>query len=139
MLKHFKNSFATKFKYLFPLHRLWFRALLILQSCCLLPLTTTAQDPLVVKSEGGGSSEEVAVERARLKAIIGQIDAIARLKTVKRRSVHKQIKAKPNRYILSHEVVKSTDQAGVFRAVVDVELDSEELLSFLNIFNRFNP
>ena len=131
MLKHFKNSLATKFKYLFPFHCSWFRALLILQSCCLFQLTTIAQDPLVVKSEGGGPSEEVAVEKARLKAIIGQIDAIARLKTVKRRSVHKQIKAKANRYILSHEVVKSADQAGVFRAVVDVELDLPQLIAQL--------
>ena len=84
MLKHFKNSLATKFKYLFPFRHSWFRVLLILQSCCLFQLATIAQDPLIVKSEGGGPSEEVAVEKARLKAVIGQIDAIARLKTVKR-------------------------------------------------------
>ena len=133
MLKHFKNSLATKFKYLFPFRYSWFRVLLILQSCCLFQLAAIAQDPLIVKSEGGGPSEEVAVEKARMKAIIGQIDAIARLKTVKRRSVHKQIfiKAKPDRYILSHEVVKSTNQAGVFRAVVDVELDLPQLIAQL--------
>ena len=133
MLKHFKNSLAAKFKYLFPFRYSWFRVLLILQSCCLFQLATIAQDPLIVKSEGGGPSEEIAVEKARMKAIIGQIDAIARLKTVKRRSVHKQIfiKAKPDRYILSHEVVKSTNQAGVFRAVVDVELDLPQLIAQL--------
>ena len=133
MLKHFKNSLATKFKYLFPFRYSWFRVLLILQSCCLFQLAAIAQDPLIVKSEGGGPSEEIAVEKARMKAIIGQIDAIARLKTVKRRSVHKQIfiKAKPDRYILSHEVVKSTNQAGVFRAVVDVELDLPQLIAQL--------
>jgi len=133
MLKHFKNSLAAKFKYLFPFRYSWFRVLLILQSCCLFQLAAIAQDPLIVKSEGGGPSEEVAVEKARMKAIIGQIDAIARLKTVKRRSVHKQIfiKAKPDRYILSHEVVKSTNQAGVFRAVVDVELDLPQLIAQL--------
>ncbi|MDP6996792.1 MAG: caspase family protein [Candidatus Poribacteria bacterium] len=133
MLKHFKNSLAAKFKYLFPFRYSWFRVLLILQSCCLFQLATIAQDPLIVKSEGGGPSEKIAVEKARMKAIIGQIDAIARLKTVKRRSVHKQIfiKAKPDRYILSHEVVKSTNQAGVFRAVVDVELDLPQLIAQL--------
>ena len=102
------------------------------------------EDSLTVRSEGGGSTNDEAIHNARTKAVSSQVDAIVRLRARSRERIKNQITKDIEPFIIEHSIVQSSDLNGVYRAIVDVELDVPALVEKLVKLNvakdfRYKP
>jgi hypothetical protein len=63
---------------------------IFLMAIFLIQATFAQEEGVKVRSEGGGSSPEEAITKARTKAVSSQVDALVRLKPIKRNSIKKK-------------------------------------------------
>ncbi len=102
------------------------------------------ENSLTVRSEGGGSTNDEAIHNARTKAVSSQVDAIVRLRARSRERIKNQITKDIEPFIIEHSIIQSSDLNGVYRAIVDVELDVPALVEKLVKLNvakdfRYKP
>jgi uncharacterized caspase-like protein len=84
-----------------------------------------------IRSEGGGNTSDEAIHNARTKAVLSQVDTLARLKSSTRGRIHQQISKAIDPFIRTYKVISASDEGGVHRAVLDVELDTAALVEKL--------
>ena len=117
---------------------------IFLMAIFLIQATFAQEEGVKVRSEGGGSSPEEAITKARTKAVSSQVDALVRLKPIKRNSIKKKVTKDIEPFVIEHEVVQESDQSGLYRTVLDVELNVAELVKKLVKLNlakdfRYKP